>query len=258
MLEVKGLNCGYKNNIILRDVSFTAKSGDIVCILGPNGSGKSTLIKTILGLLNSKGGQILIDKQDIRDWSWRDRARIISYIPQVFSSTFEYRSIDIVLMGRTSHLGFGASPSSRDERIAEEAMEKLKILHLRDRIYSKLSGGERQLVKIAQSLAQESKIILMDEPTNNLDFGNQITMLKHLQECVNMGLIIIMVTHFPEQAFLYGTRALLIKNGVAKEINEPNDNLTVEILNSLYEVDMRIVELGGLEETKRKICLPIF
>ena len=144
MLEVKGLNCGYKNNIILRDVSFTAKSGDIVCILGPNGSGKSTLIKTILGLLNSKGGQILIDKQDIRDWSWRDRARIISYIPQVFSSTFEYRSIDIVLMGRTSHLGFGASPSSRDERIAEEAMEKLKILHLRDRIYSKLSGGERQ------------------------------------------------------------------------------------------------------------------
>lgn len=257
MFEVKNLNCGYKDKMILRNVSFTAKPGEIICMLGPNGSGKSTLIKTIIGLLDPYEGQILVNGEDIKDWSWRRRAKIISYIPQTFSSMFQYKGIDIVLMGRTSYLSLTSSPSKKDEEIAEEAMEMLKISHLKDKIYSQLSGGERQLIKIAQALAQQAKIIIMDEPTNNLDFGNQAVMLNHLKKCADIGITVIMATHYPEQAFLYGTKALLIKDNRAIEIDKPNENLTEENLQTLYDVEVKIVELG-LKDKTRKMCLPVF
>ena len=257
MLEVKDLKCGYRNHIVLENVSFTAETGDIICMLGPNGSGKSTLIKTMIGLLDPYEGEVLLNGEDIKDWSWKDRAKIISYIPQTFSSMFQYRGIDIVLMGRTSYLGLASSPSEEDERIAEEAMERLKITHLRDKIYSQLSGGERQLVKIAQALAQQAKIIIMDEPTNNLDFGNQAVMLNHLKSCADMGITIIMATHFPEQAFLYGTKALLVKDNNVIEVNKPKENLTEENLQSLYGVEVKIVELA-LDNRIMKMCLPVF
>ena len=213
MLEIKNLSCGYGDKEVLRDVSFTVEPGDIACILGSNGSGKSTLIKTITGLLKPFKGDILIDNNSISKWSWQERARAISYIPQTFNSVFQYRCMDIVLMGRTSHLSSISLPSKKDRRIAKKAMEILKISHLKNKIYSELSGGERQLVKIAQALAQESKIIVMDEPTNNLDFGNQMIMLNHLKECAEVGISIIMATHSPGHVFLYGTKALLVCNG---------------------------------------------
>lgn len=257
MLEVKNLSCGYENRKVLKNVNFTAKPGDILCILGPNGSGKSTLIKTIIGLLKPYEGDILINKNSINKWSWRKKAKIISYIPQTFNSTFKYKCKDIVLMGRTSHVNFMSSPSRKDEEIAKKAMEILKISHLKDKIYSQLSGGERQLVKIAQALAQETKVIVMDEPTNNLDFSNQAIMLKHLKECAHMGITIIMATHFPEHAFLYGTKALLIKDGGVIEIDEPNDNLEENDLQKLYGIDLELVELNSRHK-KMKMCLPVF
>lgn len=256
MLEIRNLSCGYENKKILQNVNFTADSGDIVCILGSNGSGKSTLIKTIIGLLKPYEGDILIDENTIKDWPWKRRAKVISYIPQAFNSTFQYRCMDIVLMGRTSYLGFSSNPSKEDEEIAERAMETLKISHLKNKIYSRLSGGERQLVKIAQALAQESKIIVMDEPTNNLDFGNQLVMLKHLKECTEKGITIIMATHFPEHAFLYGTKALLVKDGGVVEIDKPNENLKEGDLRDLYSVELKVVELNSRNKSM-KMCLPI-
>jgi ABC-type cobalamin/Fe3+-siderophores transport system ATPase subunit len=256
VLKVRNLNCGYKDKVILKDVSFTAGSGDIVCILGPNGSGKSTLIKTIVGLIDPYEGEILIKDEKIKDWSWNRRGKTISYIPQTFSSMFQYKAIDIVLMGRTAYLGLGSPPSEEDEKIAEEAMKMLKILHLRDKIYSQLSGGERQLVKIAQALAQQSKIIIMDEPTNNLDFGNQLVMLNHIKQCANLGITIIMATHFPEQALLYGSKVLLVKDKSVVEIDNPNENLKEKDLRNLYDVKIKIVELE-LEDTTMKVCLPL-
>ncbi len=257
MLEVRNLVCGYRDKTVLQDVSFTAKNGDMVCILGPNGSGKSTLIKTIIGLQDSYEGEILIDGEDIKDWSWNKRAKAISYIPQSFSSTFQYKAIDIVLMGRTSYLGFSSSPSKEDEEIAEESMKMLKIIELKDKIYSQLSGGERQLVKIAQALTQQSKIIIMDEPTNNLDFGNQVTMLNHLRKCTDLGITIIMATHFPEQALLYGTKALLVKDKTVIEVDKPDENLTEEDFQSLYDVEIKIIKLN-LGDKTMKVCLPLF
>lgn len=257
MFKVKNLSCGYKDKTILKDVSFTAEKGDIVCILGKNGSGKSTLIKTIVGLINPFEGEILINEEDIKSWPWSEKAKVISYIPQTFSSMFQYKGIDIVLMGRTSYIGFSSAPSKEDEKIAEESMEKLNILHLKDRIYSQMSGGERQLVKIAQALAQESKIIIMDEPTNNLDFGNQGIMLNYLKRCADMGITIIMATHFPEQALAYGTKALLVNHGKVVEIDNPNKSLTEAELQDLYGVEVKLFEVD-LENRKRKVCLTLF
>lgn len=257
MFKVKNLSCGYGDKIILKDVSFTAKAGDIVCILGKNGSGKSTLIKAIVGLIKPSQGEMLVEGIDIKSWSWSKKAKIISYIPQTFSSMFQYKVMDIVLMGRTSHIGFSSSPSKEDKEIAKEAMNKLNILHLRDRIYSQLSGGERQLVKIAQALAQQSKIIIMDEPTNNLDFGNQGIMLNYLKKCADMGITIIMATHFPEQALYYGTKALLVNNQRVVEIDDPNKTLTEKELQNLYDVEVKLVEVD-VNNSTRKMCLTLF
>jgi len=256
MLEVKALSCGYGEENILEDVNFTVDSGDIVCILGSNGSGKSTLIKTIIGLIKPIKGDILVEGKSILNWPWKRRAQLISYIPQSFNSTFQYRVKDIVLMGRTSYLKFASTPSKEDERIAEEALELLRISHLKDKIYSQLSGGERQLVKIAQALAQQSKIIIMDEPTNNLDFGNQMVMLKHLKNCSEKGITIIMATHLPEHAFLYGSKALLVKNGRVAEIEKPSENLKERDLRELYDVDIELVEFN-LDNRNIKMCLPL-
>lgn len=253
MLEIKNLACGYKN-ILLRDLSFKADKGDFVCILGSNGSGKSTLIKTIVGLLPAQAGHILINEENIKDWTWPKRARTIAYIPQHFNSTFPYKGGEIVLMGRTSYLNFGARPQKEDLDIAREAMDRLNILHLENKIYSKMSGGERQLVKIAQALSQKAKILVMDEPTNNLDFGNQITMIKHLEKCLDLGLLVIMATHFPDQALRYGSKAILLKDGESRIIKKPQENLKAEDLENLYGVKIELIEISN-EDRRRKLCL---
>ncbi|HSH35618.1 ABC transporter ATP-binding protein [Schnuerera sp.] len=257
MIEIKGLTCGYGNKMVLEDVSFTGDTGDIICILGPNGSGKSTLIKTILGLLKPFKGEILVKNKDIKNWNWKERATKISYIPQSFGSTFQYKVMDIVLMGRTPYLNLISSPSKKDEQIAEKALENLNILDLKDKIYSQLSGGERQLVKIAQAIAQQSEIVIMDEPTNNLDFNNQVVILKHLKEWVSKGVTVIMATHYPEHALLHGTKALLVKDGKVEEIENPKENLKEEDLKDLYNIDLKVIELDSMNKGI-KMCLPVY
>lgn len=257
MLYVKDLSCGYRDKPIVKKVSFDGKPGDIICLLGPNGSGKSTLIKTLVGLLEPMEGSVYIGDENINGWTWNRRAKTISYIPQTFTSTFQYTGLDIVLMGRTSYLGFGSSPTEEDVGIALEAMEMLNILKLKDKIYSNMSGGERQLVKIAQAIAQQSKIIIMDEPTNNLDFGNQIATLNYLKKCAERGMIVIMATHLPEQALSFGTKALLVKDGEAEVVEEPDKNLKADDLKDLYDIDVEIVELRRQDKIV-KMCLPVY
>jgi len=254
ILRIESLDCGYKN-IIVKDISFTGEEGDIICILGSNGSGKSTLIKTLAGLLVPHKGQVMVNNENIRSWSWQKRAKNIAYIPQYFNSTFQFTGLDIVVMGRTSYLRLGLAPKESDYEIAKKAMERLNISHLQDRIYSSMSGGERQLVKIAQALAQEAKILLMDEPTNNLDFGNQITMLNYLKELSEMGILIIMATHFPDQALSYGTKALLVSQGEGKLVINPRENIVEEDLEKLYDLQIKILDYH-INNENRKVCVP--
>ena len=190
-LELCGVDCGYRDRTVLRGLSFTVSSSEIVCLLGPNGVGKTTLFKTVLGFLKLQGGKILADGEDVRTWSRKKYARTIGYVPQSHTPPFPFTVFDVVAMGRTAYLDAFASPSQKDLDIAEEALEALEITHLRDRIYTEISGGERQMVLIARALAQQPRLLVMDEPTSNLDFGNQMRVLAQIKRLAEKGMAAI-------------------------------------------------------------------
>ena len=173
-IEVRNLNFSYGNRQVLHDISFTANSGEFLSILGPNGVGKSTLFRCVLGLLSGYTGTVSVDGTDVRSFSVREMAKHIAYIPQSSHPIFNYSVSDIVLMGRTSGLSTFRSPKKQDVELSQWAMEKVGISHLALRCFHRLSGGEQQLVLIARALVQKAPVLMLDEPTANLDFGNQL------------------------------------------------------------------------------------
>jgi iron complex transport system ATP-binding protein len=255
-LEVKNVYSGYGKRQILKDISFKVDTGEILCILGPNGSGKTTLFKSILGFLNLQKGEILYEGQNISNWSRQKLAKTIAYIPQAHVSSFNYSVRDIVLMGRTAHLKQFDSPSKKDEVIALESLKSLNILHLKDKAYTEISGGERQLVLIARAIAQQSKILIMDEPTSNLDFGNQILVLKEVKDLAAKGYTIIMSSHNPEYIYLLASKVLLMKKGGVIKIGKPIEVMTEGGLEKIYGIPVRIVDAFLSQNKIAKVFLP--
>jgi len=255
-LEVCSAVCGYREKVVLEDISFSVSSSEILCLLGPNGVGKTTLFKTILGFLKLKGGSIRADGEDLDTWSRRKYAQKIGYVPQTHTPPFPFTVFDVVAMGRTAHVGTFASPSKEDLEIAAEVLDSLNITSIKDRIYTEISGGERQMVLIARALTQQPELLVMDEPTSNLDFGNQLRVLKQIRKLAENGMGIVMTSHFPDHAFLCSSRvALLSRSGFA--IGEPDQIITEESLREVYGVNVKIVETpvgGGRVE---KACVPI-
>ncbi|NGM82662.1 ABC transporter ATP-binding protein [Paenibacillus sp. 7124] len=257
MLEIQDLTCGYDGKPVVRDVSFSVKAGEIMCLLGPNGAGKTTLFKTLLSFLKPLGGTISIDGQSTAGWSRQMLARAIGYVPQAHSAPFPYRVIDVVTMGRTAHLGWFAAPNAKDKRIADEALHSLQIHPLRDRIYTELSGGERQMVLVARALAQRSDILIMDEPTSNLDFGNQIRMLEQIRLLSNRGMTVVMTSHFPDHAFLCSDKAALLRRGQPFLAGTVKEVVTSENLKSAYGIDVEVAEFTAANGQKVKTCIPL-
>jgi iron complex transport system ATP-binding protein len=175
--------------------------------LGPNGVGKSTLFKCILSLLRSYSGDILLDGVSTRSLTERQIARSIAYIPQAHGPVFPYSVLDVVLMGAAGSHRFFALPRSEDEQYALAQLEALGIADMADRDYSLLSGGERQLVLIARALAQRAQILVMDEPTANLDYGNQVRVMEHITNLSRRGYGVLLSTHNPEHAFFWSWMA---------------------------------------------------
>lgn len=172
-LQAIGLGFGYPGKPVGRNVDLSVGPGEVVCLLGPNGSGKTTLFRTMLGLIPAQAGTILLDGVPLGTL-----ARTIAYIPQAQSSQFSYSVLDIALMGRAAHLGPFSAPGSNDMDVAREALATLGIASLPESDYVQISGGQRQLVLIARALAQAAPLLLMDEPTASLDFGNQALVLR--------------------------------------------------------------------------------
>jgi len=256
--------CGYDTTTVLQDVSFTVESGEVLCLLGPNGAGKTTLFKSILGLLKMQGGSVELDGKDMLALSRAQIARMIGYIPQAHNPPFPFKVLDVILMGRTAHLGLFSSPGKEDLEIAEEILDILSIRHLRNKIYTKISGGEKQLVLIARALTQKPLMLVMDEPTASLDFGNQLLVLSHIKRLADRGLGIVMASHFPDHAFLYSTKVLLLKSGRLYAAGTPEEVITEQNLERLYGVNVKIVNTGVQNNSRGKsgggevkVCVPV-
>jgi len=241
-VAIKDAEFGYgKRENVFEDLSFIVEAGDIFSILGPNGCGKSTLLKCLLGIIKLRGGAIYIDDKNLRQMKRKEIGREIGYVPQTRSSEFPYTVLQMVVMGRVSHLGLFSSPSDRDFEIAKEAIKSVGISHLTEEIYINLSGGESQLVLIARALAAQPEVLILDEPTSQLDFKNQLLLLGTLDKLAKeRGVTIIMTTHFPNRALLVSHNMLLF-NGETYTVGAVEDVITEQNLKDAYGVNVRII-----------------
>ncbi|MFA9463929.1 MAG: ABC transporter ATP-binding protein [Velocimicrobium sp.] len=252
-IEVSNLGFQYSKHRVLDEITFQAEDGQLLSILGPNGVGKSTLFRCILGLLHGYEGQILLDGIDIRHLSIKERATIVSYIPQSHQPSFNFNVFDMVLMGTTVQVSSIHSPGIRQVKLVETALERLGIEHLKKRDYNKISGGERQLVLLARALVQKTKILILDEPTSNLDFGNQIRVLSQVKSLTKEGYTVIQSTHNPDQTFQFSDRVLAMKEGKVLSYGEPADIFSEELIQKLYGVE---VDIQSLYHDKVRVSIP--
>jgi iron complex transport system ATP-binding protein len=256
-LEIKNANLGYGRKVVLSDVNFEFQTGEITCLLGPNGAGKSTLFKTLLGFLKPVSGTVLLNGKPINLFNTNEFARAVSYVPQSHTMPFAYTVLDVVLFGRAAHLGLFNSPGKEDKQIAEKWIEVLCIEHLKYKPFIELSGGERQLVVIARALAQEPSFLVMDEPTSNLDFGNQVRVLKKIKELRKESLGIFIATHIPDHAFLLNAKVIMVCNGRLFKYGEPAEIITEANMKEVYNIDVRVIGTSGDVSDNRKICMPL-
>jgi iron complex transport system ATP-binding protein len=252
MLTVDSLAFGFPGRTVGRDVSFTLEPGEVMCVLGPNGGGKTTLFRTLLGLLPPHSGTIELDEVPLQDLSRPEIARRVGYVPQGHAGYFAYTVREFVLMGRTAHLGVFSVPGKRDREVAARALESLGIEHLAGKPVTEISGGERQLALVARALAQEPKLLVLDEPTASLDFGNQVRVLQRISALAGSGISILFSSHDPDHAFLCARRALLLAQGRVIEIGAPKAVIRPDTLERLYGVSVKVIDLGGGAHT----CLP--
>ena len=257
MLSVTGLQCGYDKKRIVHGVDFTVEDGQFACIMGANGCGKTTTIKTILGILPSMGGAVALDGEDVFALDSKQRARSFAYIPQTHTPPFPFTVGDVVLLGRTPHIGNFSHVRESDREAAYQAMCQLSIQNLAQEIYTELSGGQQQLVLIARALAQQPKVLVMDEPTASLDFGNQQLVLSRMRKLTADGTSVLMVTHDPGHAFFCADKVIMMEQGKVLGIGTPEEIITEENLKRIYGHDVCVstVELPSGQTTR--VCVPM-
>ena len=242
---VNDLSFSYGNKKVLDKVSFQTKQGSLISLLGPNGIGKSTLFKCLLGIYTHYSGDILYENENIKNLSAKEMARRIAYIPQAHSSVFNYTVLEMVLMGATSQISHFSTPNKEHLELAKESIETVGIPHLESRGFMQLSGGEQQLVLIARALTQQAKFFIMDEPTSNLDYGNQIKILTLLKNLANKGYTILQSTHNPDQTLTFSDSVLALWKGMIIEKGAPKDVITPELIETLYGISVKIESLLG-------------
>ncbi|MDO5135224.1 MAG: ABC transporter ATP-binding protein [Eubacteriales bacterium] len=252
ILEVKGLSYSYYNSkTIFHDVSFQLDRGEVLSVLGTNGAGKSTLLNCIANLFKSKAGEILLNGRPMSSMTASDVAKIVGYVPQIHVPAYAYTVREFTVMGRTPYIGMFANPSKEDYRLADEALERMGISHLSGKVYTEISGGERQQVTIARVLTQQPQIILLDEPTAHLDYGNQYRTVQMVKQLSQEGYAIVMTTHNPDHAIMLdGKVAMLNREGILS-VGDAG-NLSSESLSKLY--GLRIKKEYD-EDAKRDVCI---
>jgi len=247
--EVKDLTFKYPGGerTVLDRASLTLSEGEILCILGPNGAGKTTLLNCMIGLLEGESGEIRLCGKNLKDQSEKEIANIVGYVPQVHTPAFDYTVLDFVMLGRAPKIGAFGRPGARDKEICMEKLAGLGIQHLAGKSYLNISGGERQQVLIARALSQEPKVVLFDEPTAHLDYGNQHRVLSLIKSMSQEGYSVVITTHNPDHALLLGDKAAIVgKDGHIIQ-GSVQEVVTEENLTEVYKMKLKLMwveELG--------------
>ena len=255
-VEVRDLSFSYGAHRVLNDLSFSVPDGALVAVLGPNGVGKSTLFRCLLGLLRGYEGEILLNGRPRGEYSPRELARVAAYVPQSSAPTFSYTVFETVLMGTTAQLGLLEYPGRAERERAESALRRLGIEGLADRRIDQISGGEQQLVLLARALAQDARVLIMDEPTANLDYGNQQRVLQSIVKLTEQGYTVLLSTHHPDHALRYATHVLALQDGTLAAYGETEDVLTAELVEKLYRFRVQIATMET-ESGPVKCCIPL-
>ena len=251
-LDIRGLSFSYDGQRqILDKLDLSFSCGDFVVVLGRNGAGKTTLFRNLLGLLRPQSGTVEVDGVDFLHLSAKERAKRIAYIPQESHPSFSYSVLTTVLMGTTSQISTLASPGQKEMETALAALRRFSIEDLASRRVDSLSGGERQLVMCARALAQNAPILLFDEPTSSLDWGNQIRTLSTIRGLVGEGYLALVSTHNVEQALNYASRLVLLDGGRIVADGSPGELAASSILGEFYDLEVDISRING-----HYVCIP--
>lgn len=242
-LQAKEIVFGYDSNPVLDSVSFEIAPSKLVTIVGPNGSGKSTLIKCINRIVSPQGGSILIDRREVAKMTRMEVARYLSYVPQSSVRIFPTNVFDTILMGRRPHIGWLGS--ERDEEKVWDVLQLLNIERLAMNNFSELSGGQQQKVLIARALVQEAEVMLLDEPTSNLDIWHQLDVMNIIRDVVKKKEITaIMALHDLNLASYYSDRIIMMKRGKIVAVGDPHSVITEENIASVYRVQAAVRKLS--------------
>ena len=234
---------GYGNVEILKNVSFNIEKGDFTGIIGPNGSGKTTILRTATRIIKPFKGEIFLEEKNLADMPLKELATIAAVVPQDTVFIFPFRVIDVVLMGRIPYINRFGFESKKDLRIALEALEFVDALHLKDRFIDELSGGERQRVIIAKAIAQQPKILFLDEPIIHLDIGHQVQTFELLRKMNrDSGLTIVSILHDLNLASDYCDKLILLDNGMIKSKGAPEEVLDYKTIEDVYKTFVIIKE----------------
>lgn len=244
ILALQALRFQYETRPVLEDFSLEFFPGKITAILGPNGAGKTTLLHLMVGLLKPQRGQILLAGRPYHSYSRREIGQWIGLVPQDEYIPFDFTVVEYVLLGRAPYLDLLETPSAEDRKVACQALATVGSVHLRNRSITTLSGGERQLVTIARALAQQPRILLLDEPTSHLDLGNQKRLLELMRTLAAQGTTLILTTHDPELAAAVAHDVVLMREGKVLAAGHNGSVLTSDRLSATYGVPIDVIEVN--------------
>jgi len=252
-MRVNGLGFAYEGSPpVLHDISFSLDPGRIICILGPNGSGKTTLLHCMASLLEPDHGSVRIGDADVAGMSGGQIARNVGFVPQSLVPAFAYEVLDYVVTGCAPRMALFQKPGQREYDTAARAIALMELTHLAHKPYTNISGGERQQVSIARVLAQQTGIVLMDEPTAHLDYGNQVKVLRIIKTLASKGYAVAITTHNPEHAIMLGDQVAVLGKDGAFTFGRHSDIINGPFLSSLYDVDIQVRHIDDID---RDVCI---